>query len=339
MNASSILRALAATCAAVVALAALPASAATLSDELAGDVNRSYVLLQETFYKEVDRQTLVDAARTAVTDAARKHGVRVSVARIRATDDDRATFDGLDAAVADAADAAHAPALEFAYAAIDGMAKAVDDRWTQFMNPADYKAFKDALDPGKDQRYRRVDLAGSGDRTDFDFLRRAGNAGRSRGPSARRSDRDYRRRLDQGHDQRGGEQTPPRQGGSVVRLGTQRGSAPVSDVMIVRLELQPPTVIHKMLAGDIGYIYVLAFGQDTPEQFDVALRRLKDQGAKALGLGPAKRRRRIRRVCARDQLAFHRTTAARHGARARPSRQNLSSAIATCGSKCRLPSS
>ncbi len=65
---------------------------------------------------------------------------------------------------------------------------------------------------------------------------------------------------------------------------TQRGSAAPADVSIVRLDIQPPTVIYKMLPGNIGYVYVLAFGQDTPSQFDVAVQRLKDQNAKALVL-------------------------------------------------------
>ncbi len=145
----SIFRSLVACLTLALFLGPLPAAAAPLSDPLAGDVNRSYVLLDETFYKDVHRQELLDAARAAIADTARKHGVRLSVAPLRASDDDRATFDGLDAAISDAADATHAPATEFAYAAIQAMAKSVNDRWTQFMSPDEYKAFKDALDPQK----------------------------------------------------------------------------------------------------------------------------------------------------------------------------------------------
>jgi len=48
--------------------------------------------------------------------------------------------------------------------------------------------------------------------------------------------------------------------------------------------VQPPTVIYKMLADGIGYVWVMAFGRATPSEFDMALARLQTQGAKALVL-------------------------------------------------------
>ena len=41
------------------------------------------------------------------------------------------------------------PPSEFAYAAIVAMAKAVNDRYTQFFTPTEFKAFNEALDPAR----------------------------------------------------------------------------------------------------------------------------------------------------------------------------------------------
>ena len=37
------------------------------------------------------------------------------------------------------------------------MAKSIDDRYTQFFTPDEFKQFNEALDPGDDQRHRRHD--------------------------------------------------------------------------------------------------------------------------------------------------------------------------------------
>jgi len=281
----SIFRRLAAACAFfALSLGSVPALAAPLSDPLAGDVNRSYVLLEETFFKDVDRQELIDAARTAISDTARKHGVRLKVAAVHASDDDRATLDGLDAAISDAADTTRAPATEFAYAAIAAMAKAVDDRWTTFMTPDEFKSFKEALDPEKisgigvlispDAASGLISIAYVVPGTPAD---RAGILPGDiittiDGASTKGFTTEAASKLLRG------------KAGTVVNLQMQRGAAAPTPVMIVRLDIQPPTVIYKMLPGNIGYIYVIAFGQETPEQFDTAVRRLKDQNAKALVL-------------------------------------------------------
>ncbi len=285
MNVSFVLRRFAAASAFfALAFGAVPASAAPLADPLAGDVNRSYVLLEETFYKNVDRQELVDAARSAVMDAARKHGVRVAAAPVVASEDDRATLAGLDAVIADAADAAHAPATEFAYAAIAAMAKAVDDRWTTFMSPEDYRAFKDALDPAK---ISGIGVLITPDSTSG-FISIAYVVPGTPADRAGLEPGDLITTVDgtttKGLTNEAASKLLRGKAGSVVNLETQRGTAAPGSVIIVRLDIQPPTVIYKMLPGNIGYVYVLAFGQDTPEQFDTAIQRLKDQDAKALVL-------------------------------------------------------
>ena len=66
---------------------------------------------------------------------------------------------------------------------------------------------------------------------------------------------------------------------SILRTGAAEAT-----YTIKREEVQPPTVIFKMLPGSIGYVCVMAFGKATPFEFDTAIARLKNQEAKALVL-------------------------------------------------------
>jgi carboxyl-terminal processing protease len=72
--------------------------------------------------------------------------------------------------------------------------------------------------------------------------------------------------------------------GTVVTLSLVHDDAKAQDVSIKREELQPPTVVFKMLPGNIGYVYVMVFGKATTKEFDTAVARLKAQGARALAI-------------------------------------------------------
>jgi len=73
--------------------------------------------------------------------------------------------------------------------------------------------------------------------------------------------------------------------GTIVHVAVARGAGgDTQDLALTRSEIQPPTVVFKMLPNDIGYVNVLAFGRATPGEFDVALDRLKDANAKAIVL-------------------------------------------------------
>jgi hypothetical protein len=134
----------------LVSANALPAFAsATLPAATAEDVNESYRLLTSTYYRPVDPQAILDKAREGMLDFAKKHGEKIDVAPLHPGTDVASTTQSLDDAIADAAASAHASTTDYAYAAISSMAKAVDDRYTQFMTPDEYKQFKDALDPEK----------------------------------------------------------------------------------------------------------------------------------------------------------------------------------------------
>ncbi|HUA09885.1 MAG TPA: S41 family peptidase [Candidatus Acidoferrales bacterium] len=268
----------------VLSLAAiLPApAAAPLPVATAQDVNESYRLLTTTYVRAVDGQTIVDRAREALADYAKKHGARIVVAPIHASDDLVATTAALDDAIASAASAAHGSTTDYAYAAISGMAKAVDDRYTQFMTPDEYKAFKDQLDPAK---ISGIGVLISPDETSGMIVLSyvvpgtpADRAGLQPGDTIATIDG----QSTKGFTTEAASKLLRGKPGTPVTLSIIRGTAAPTDVAIVRSEIEPPTVVYKMLPGSIGYIYVLAFGQSTPEEFDAAVARVKAAGAKAL---------------------------------------------------------
>jgi carboxyl-terminal processing protease len=275
-------RALVGACALVLA-AVLPAAAsASLPPAIAQDVNESYRLLTTTYYRPVDPQTILDKAREGLIDYAKKHGTKIEVVPIHPGADALATTQALDDAIADAAASAHGSTTDYAYAAIASMAKGVEDRYTQFMTPDEYKQFKDALDP---EKISGIGVLISPDETsgliDVSYVvpgTPAEKAGLQPGDTIATIDS----QSTKGFTTEAASKMLRGKAGTTVHLGIVRASAQPSDVAITRSELEPPTVVYKMLPGSIGYIYVLAFGLGTPGEFDAAIARIKTAGAKAL---------------------------------------------------------
>src|SRR5580693_409581 len=138
--------------AAAGALLALLCSTATpaatgLPYQVAADVGESYRLLTTTYYDQVDPQTLLAAASDALAGAVRKSGATFTPPLLHVQSERAATLAELDDAIVRAAGAAHAQPSDFAYTAIEAMARATNDRYTQFFTPAEFKAFNEALDP------------------------------------------------------------------------------------------------------------------------------------------------------------------------------------------------
>jgi carboxyl-terminal processing protease len=261
---------------------AAPALADPVSPALQ-DVNESLRLLATTYYSPVPQQVLVDRARLALSEYARLHGEHIKVAPIAASDAE-ATTAALDDAITAAAQSAHGAVADYAYAAIDGMTDAVKDKYTMFFTPTEYHQFLDELDPEKisgigvliqsDAASGFIDVSYVVPGTPAD------KAGVQPGDVIATIDGTTTKGLavdDASKLLRG-------KPGTVVNLGLKRDDAPLPDVAITRGELTPPTVVSKMLPGDIGYVYVLAFGLQTPQEFDLALERLKNQGVKGLVL-------------------------------------------------------
>ncbi len=285
MRSTITVRALAVT-AALLFCAAAPAFAdATLPSKLATDVNESYRLLTTTYYNAVNDQSVLDAARAALLDVAKKHRVKIDVPRIEASGDTGQTLGMLDGSIAQVADAAHVAPADVAYATISGMARSVDDRYTIFMTPAEFKKFNDALDP---QRVSGIGVligadAKTGDVSILYVVPRtpAEHAGLRAGDVIAAIDGTSTKGLKSLEVSKLLRGKP----GSIVHITVHPSDSTDShEVTIARAEISPPTVIYKMLPNDIGYIYVMAFGRETPGQFNIALGRLREQGAKALVL-------------------------------------------------------
>lgn len=254
-----------------------------LPEKTALDVAQSFRLLQTTAYDHVDAQRLLDAARTAMIQYAHEHDATIALAQITQTGDDDAMIAALDDEIDTAATAARGDPTDYAYAAIDGMAGAFDDRYTQFLTPQEYQEFNDALDPQR--------ISGIGVIVEIDSATElirlsyvlpdtpADRAGLRPGDLIVSIDGKPTKgfTLD---DARALLRGAP---GTKVTLGiTSDADVAPHAVSIVRSEVQPPTVVFKMLPNRIGYIWVIEFGRKTPDEFDVAMQRLSEEGAQAL---------------------------------------------------------
>lgn len=252
--------------------------------QVAGDVRESYRLLTSTYYDPIDPQILLAAAGNALADAAHKHGATVTPPAMRMESTTDATLAELDAAIASTALAAHASPTEFAYTAIGAMAKAVNDRYTQFFTPAQFKAFNDSLDP---QRISGIGVMivpdpGSG-AIRISYVvpgTPADRAGIQVGDLVTAIDGS----TVKGVSTDGVSGMLRGRAGTVVSVTVQHPPNAPTVLSIRREEVQPPTVVFKMLPGGIGYVWVMAFGRATPAEFDTAIARLKVSGAKALVL-------------------------------------------------------
>lgn len=282
VSATSRFRALTGALVLVLSVALPGAASSSLPPATAEDVNESYRLLTTTYYRPIEPQTVLDKAREGLIDYAHKHGARIEIAPLHAGADTMTTTQTLDDAIAQAAANAHGSTTDYAYAAITSMAKAADDRYTQFMTPDEYKQFKDALDPEKisgigvlispDEATGLIDVSYvvPGTPAEKAGLQPGDTIATIDGVSTKGFTNEAASKMLRG------------KAGTPVHLGIVRASAAPNDVAITRSEIDPPTVVYKMLPGGIGYIYVIAFGQNTPAEFDAAVSRVKTAGAKAL---------------------------------------------------------
>lgn len=267
---------------AVFCLGATPAP--SLPPQVAADVQESYHLLVTSAYRPVSPQTLLAAASDALSEQARKEGTAIVPPSLQVEGDTDATMAELEDAIASSAQASHGSATTFAYAAIAAMTRSLGDRYTQFFTPDEFKQFNEALDPERisgigvmiapDAATNELSFSYVVPGTPADHAGlRAGDVMTAIGsmPTKGMSVATASKLL------RGKAGTP-------VAVTVSRTGDPMETYTIRRAEVQPPTVVFKMLPGDVGYVYVIAFGKATPSEFDTAIERLKDQGVKALVL-------------------------------------------------------
>jgi carboxyl-terminal processing protease len=270
---------------AVLALMAGLSAAAVRADALpaatAYNVRESYRLLATNYYKPVDDRVLFEGALAGLAAQAHKKGVRLALPDLRGLSRGMA-LDRIDGAIAAAATSMHMTASDASYLAIDGMAKSLGDKYTQFFTSNDYKQFREALDPEKISGigvivapdaatgYIQAAYVMPGTPADGAGIRGGDDIVSVDGTSTH------------GMVQEGVTKILRGRTGTVARVGTTRDGKTLPVVSIVRAQVSPPTVIYRMLPGDVGYLAIFAFGQETPDQFKLALDRVRQQGAQSL---------------------------------------------------------
>ncbi len=251
------------------------------SDEL----QMSYSLLSQEFYKKVDPQNTLDGARSNLIAYLSKSGIKNAGrlpklhAGADADVDERALEREVSAAVR-----SYGPKLgarNLTYAAIAGMLDSVHDKYTVFLSPKEYAALNEGLDGGNfsgvgiaiqvDDKTKVLDVGevipgGPADK-----------AGVQPGDVIVSVDGKPTKGLTTEQDSkmlRG-----PK--GTQVQLAIERNGAAIAPITITRDTIHQPSVYSRLLPGDIGYARLTVFGADTGSELSAALNRLQTQGAKA----------------------------------------------------------
>lgn len=239
------------------------------------DLRESYELLSTTYYSKVDSQKLLDGARAALAEHLRKKGVHAGVPALHDAGSLQSNVGQIASAIAQVENATHESGTLLTYETIDGMAKALGDRYTTFFTPDQYRQFNQALDPEKisgigvllapDEatKYVRAYYVVPGTPAEKAGLQ-SGDVFKSiDGVSVKGMTTDQVTKI-----LRGAPGTP-------VKIDAERAGKALGILAITRSQVQPPTVIYKMLPQQVGYIWVLAFGRETPDEFALALDRLQ----------------------------------------------------------------
>ena len=247
----------------------------------AEDLRQSYELLTTTYYSKVDAQRLLDGAREALAAQLSKHGARITIPSLHDTGSMDGNVNEVLASISHMQSTSHISKTQLTYAAIEGMAGALGDKYTTFFNPDEYREFNSALDPEK--------ISGIGVIVQADDASKyikaqyvvpgtpAEKAGLETGDLFMSVDGKSLKGL-KAEDASALLRGKP---GTMVRVVAMREGKPLPAMQIMRSEVQPPTVIYRMLPQHVGYIYILAFGRETPDEFSVALDRLEKDDVRA----------------------------------------------------------
>jgi len=258
-----------------------PVVAAPSSPSALSDVNQSYTLLTTSYYSKLDPQRLLDGARSGLQKELQHLHAQANVPALRATADSRASVAQLDEAIVQASRNGHVSVTALSYAAINGMTQAVGDRYTEFFTPDQLKQFNDALDPEKiggigvliqpDAQTKSVSAyyVVPGTPADKAGIQAGDVFATVDGASTHNLTADKAVKMLRGKP------------GTVVHIEVKRAGKEFGTLALTRTEVQPPTVTFRMLPKGIGYIFVNAFGRETPEEFGTALDRLQKSNAQA----------------------------------------------------------
>lgn len=265
---------------------AAPAASNAFTPLDSAEIQLGYQNLTQQFYKKTDPQAILDSARKQLLTVLKSGGVHnARLAGLRATADAQTNMRAIDREVQAATHLAHSrvSAHDLTYAAISGMMKSVNDRYTVFLTPKEYAALNDSLDGGKpfagtgivievDEHTKFIDVSSvipnapadkAGVQQD-DIITAIDGASTKNLTLAQASSK-----------LRG-------KAGTSVALSITRDDKPLATpISIVRAAIQQLSVYEKMLPNKIGYVELTVFGRDTGVELTAALDRLQQQGARA----------------------------------------------------------
>jgi carboxyl-terminal processing protease len=266
---------------------ALPAAttATGLSSVESDEIEMSYSLLTEEFYKKVDQQTILDGARSELISYLQRAGIKTPrVAELRAGEDASANARELEHAV-NAAAATYGAKIggsrPLAYQAISGLLASVKDKYTTFLTPKQYADLNEGLDGGN--------FSGVGisiqvdDKTKLLDVNQvipdgpAEKAGLQDGDTVLEIDGKSTKGLTTDQDAkllRGDK-------GTTVHLTIERAGETLAPIAVVRDVIHQPSVYSKLLDNGIGYARLTVFGTNTAQELSAALAKLQTEGAKA----------------------------------------------------------
>jgi carboxyl-terminal processing protease len=268
-------------------LVQIPAASADTSPHLAAsDANRiavSYNDLTTEFYKRVDPQLVLNSVHDELNKTLKARHVSGNVPALHASDSAQSNVRAIDVAVEQAQHKAGTSlsSHDLSYAAIDGMMRSVNDRYTVFLSPKDYADLNSGLDGGNfggtgiviqaDDNTKYITVSNvvpdgpadkAGIQQDDQIVSIDGTS--TKGWSIDRASAHLRGKE-----------------GTKVTLGIARSGKLMPPITITRAQIHQMSVFDKMLPGNIGYVALTVFGKDTSDELNVALDRLQKRGARA----------------------------------------------------------
>ncbi|HEY1429698.1 MAG TPA: S41 family peptidase [Candidatus Tumulicola sp.] len=272
---------------AVIALPAASTLAASpaLSAGDSGEIAIGYQHLTTDFYKKVDNQTILDSVRAQLLFALKSSGVaHPSLSPLKSSDLPGANVRTIDRAIESAASQSRGKLSDhqMTYAALDGMMKSVNDRYTVFLNPKEYAGLNEDLDGG--------DFGGTGiviqvdDQTKFIQVENIVPGGPADKAGVQQDD--LITSIDGASTkgltiQQASAKLRGKEGTSVTLTLSREGTAQ-PPLALTRAKIHELSVYEKMLPNKIGYVQLTVFGSDTGAELDTALTRLQQQGARAI---------------------------------------------------------
>lgn len=263
---------------------ALATSPVTLPPGDRQELETAYSRATNEFYKKVDPQSLLSGARNGLIAYLEKSGVKnVQLAPLHATSAQDANVRSLDAEVESAlrASAGKVSARNLTYSAIGGMLGSLHDRWTVFLDPKQYAELNEGLDGMK--------FSGIGvvidvdDQTKYLLVRQVIEGGPASKAGLQPGDLilSVNGKSTKGLPVEADSKMIRGKTGTKVDLAVQRDSKSLGTLALTREEIHAPSVYDHMLPGNIGYVALTVFGQDTADELSAALDSLQKQGARA----------------------------------------------------------